>query len=151
MTAEELSEFATRCVEELSRKQAELASSYGLGSHERFEVDLVAGKLRFYDADELTLEADVTPIGTHVADEASWQWAWANGSFPPDVRERAAKVKELARQTDAAAFHERTLEIDEEQSWGLLAMACEHLGAVGAYTFPNRNARLYLAIDRITT
>lgn len=147
MNAEELGEFATRCVAELERKQSALAGSYGLGQHERFEVDLVAGKLRFYDAEALALEADVTPIGTHVAEKSSWQWAWANPSFPEEVRARAARVKEL----DAEAFSARTLEIDEEQSWGLLAMACEHLGAVGAYTFPSRHARLYVTIDRITT
>lgn len=151
MTADELGEFATRCVVELERKQAELMGCYGLGQHERFEVDLVAGKLRFYDAGELALEADVTPIGTHVPEKSSWQWAWGNVSFPDEVRARAAKVKELAQRTEAEAFNARTLEIDEEQSWGLLAMACEHLGAIGAYTFPNRNARLYVAIDRITT
>jgi hypothetical protein len=151
MNADELGDFATRCVAELAQKQAALSGRHGLGQHERFEVDLVAGKLRFYDADGLALEAEVTPIGTHVPEKSSWQWAWANVSFPDDVRARAARVKELAERTEAAAFSARTLEVDEEQSWGLLAMACEHLGAVGAYTFPNRNARLYVAIDRITT
>ncbi len=149
MDAEELGQFATRCVEELSRKQHALESTYRLGQHERFEVDLVAGKLRFFDGDALALEADVTPIGTHVPEKASWQWAWANPSFPDEVRSRAARVKGLAEQTEAEAFSARTLEIDEEQSLGLLAMACEHLGALGAYAFPSRQARLYVTIDRI--
>jgi hypothetical protein len=65
------------------------------------------------------------------------------------VRERAAKIKELAVHTELGAFSERTLEVDEAQTWQLVAMACEHLGALGTYDFPTKSARLYVAIDRI--
>ena len=142
--------FVERCVEKLLRKQDAL-SARGVGGHERFEVDLAHGKLRFFDGEQLALEADVTPIGTHVSDRASWQWAWANKSLPSEVRERAAKLKELAVETDDAAFNERTLEIDEAQTWQLVAVACEHLGALGMYACPTRSARLYVTIDRIQT
>lgn len=142
--------FAESCVQKLVQKQTAL-SERGLGSYERFEVDLASGKLRFFEGDELALEADVTPIGTHVLEQESWQWAWANRSFPDEVRKRAAKLKELALQTADATFNERTVEVDEAQTLKLVAMACEHLGALGAYDFPTRNARLYVAIDRIQT
>jgi hypothetical protein len=142
--------FAESCVQKLAQKQNAL-SERGLGSHERFEVDLANGKLRFFDGDELALEADVTPIGTHVLEQESWQWAWANKSFPSEVRERAAKLKELAEQIDDDTFSERTVEVDEAQTWQLVAMACEHLGALGTYDIPTRSARLYVAIDRIQT
>jgi hypothetical protein len=141
----QLGAFVEGCLERLQRKQIAL-SARGVGNYERFEVDLANGKLRFYDGARLALEADVTPIGTHVSDEESWQWAWANKSFPDEVRERASKLKELAAQTAMAAFNERTLEVDEAQTWQLVAMACEHLGALGTYDFPNRSARLYVAI-----
>ena len=142
--------FVERCVAKLLEKQDALTAR-GVGSYERFEVDLEHGKLRFFDGEQLALEADVTPIGTHVSDRESWQWAWANKSLPSEVRERASKLKELALATDDAAFNERTLEIDEEQTWRLVAMACEHLGALGTYACPTRNARLYVTIDRIQT
>jgi uncharacterized protein DUF6882 len=144
----QLGAFVAGCVEKLTQKQTAL-SALGVGAYERFEVDLASGKLRFFDGEQLALEADVTPIGTHVSERASWQWAWANKSFPDEVRERAAKVKELAAQTDSAAFKERTLEADEAQTWQLVAMACEHLGALGTYDFPTRSARMYVTIDRI--
>jgi hypothetical protein len=144
----QLGEFVAGCVERLQQKQQEL-SVRGVGQCDRFEVDLSAGKLRFYEGQQLALEADVTPIGTHAAADESWQWAWANKSFPDDVRERAGKIKELAVQTALEAFRERTLEVDEAQTWQLVAMACEHLGALGTYDFPTRNARMYVAIDRI--
>lgn len=143
----QLGEFVAGCVERLQQKQSEL-SARGLGSCDRFEVDLANGKLRFYDGPQLAVEADVTPIGTHAAKNESWQWAWANKSFPEDVRERAAKLKELALQTAQEAFTERILEVDEAQTWQLVAMACEHLGALGTYDFPTKNARMYVAIDR---
>ncbi len=144
----QLGEFVAGCVQRLHQKQSEL-SARGLGLSDRFEVDLAGGKLRFFLGPELTLEADVTPIGTHAARNESWLWAWANKSFPDDVRERAAKLKELAAQTALEAFSERTLEVDEAQTWQLVAMACEHLGALGTYDFPTKNARMYVAIDRI--
>ena len=144
----QLGEFVAGCVERLQQKQTEL-SALGLGECDRFEVDLLAGKLRFYAGSELTLQGDVTPIGTHAADSDSWQWAWANKSFPDDVRERAGKIKELAIPTALEAFRQRTLEVDETQTWQLVAMACEHLGALGTYDFPTRTARMYVAIDRI--
>jgi hypothetical protein len=144
----QLGEFVASCVQRLQQKQSEL-SARGLALCDRFEVDLASGKLRFYDGQQLAVEADVTPIGTHAAKNESWQWAWANKSFPDDVRERAAKLKELATQTALEAFNERTLEVDEAQTWQLVAMACEHLGALGTYDFPTRNARMYVAIDRL--
>lgn len=143
----QLGEFVASCVQRLQQKQSDL-SARGLGLCDRFEVDLASGKLRFYDGQQLAVEADVTPIGTHAAKNESWQWAWANKSFPEDVRERAAKLKELALQTALPAFNERTLEVDEAQTWQLVAMACEHLGALGTYDFPTKNARMYVAIDR---
>jgi hypothetical protein len=143
----QLGEFVASCVQRLQQKQSEL-SARGLGLCDRFEVDLASGKLRFYDGQQLAVVADVTPIGTHAAKNESWQWAWANKSFPDDVRERAAKLKELALQTALPAFNERTLEVDEAQTWQLVAMACEHLGALGTYDFPTRNARMYVAIER---
>lgn len=149
MQAADLGAFAEHCRQELERKQAALTEQHGLGEHERFEVDIIAGKLRFFDADVLAFEADVTPIGSHVPENGSWQWAWANPSFPDDVRQRAAKLKELGQRIEDPAFDQRTLEVDEAQTWTLLAMACEHLGAVGAYTFPNRKTRLYVTIDRV--
>ncbi len=142
--------FAESCVQKLVQKQTAL-SERGIGSYERFEVDLANGKLRFFEGDALALEADVTPIGTHVSEHESWQWAWANKSFPDEVRERAAKLKELALHTDDATFSQRTLEVDEAQTLELVAMACEHLGALGTYDFPTRSARLYVTIDRIQT
>jgi hypothetical protein len=142
----QLGAFVEGCLERLQQKQTAL-SARGVGNFERFEVDLANGKLRFYDGAELALEADVTPIGTHVEGEESWQWAWANKSFPDEVRERSAKIKELTAQTAMAAFSERTLEVDEAQTWRLVAMACEHLGALGTYDFPTRSARLYVAIN----
>lgn len=150
MNEAERGAFVESCVQKLVQKQTAL-SERGLGGHERFEVDLQQGKLRFFDGDALALEADVTPIGTHVSEHESWQWAWANKSFPDEVRERSAKLKELATQTDDTTFSQRTLEVDEEQTLKLIAMACEHLGALGTYAFPTRNARLYVAIDRIQT
>lgn len=143
----QLGEFVAGCLERLQQKQSEL-SARGLGLCDRFEVDLASGKLRFYDGLELAVEADVTPIGTHAAKDESWQWAWANRSFPDEVRARAAKLKELALQTALEAFNERTLEVDEAQIWQLVAIACEHLGALGTYDFPTKNARMYVAIDR---
>jgi len=143
----QLGEFVAGCVQRLQQKQSEL-SARGLGLCDRFEVDLANGKLRFYDGQQLAVEADVTPIGTHAAKNESWQWAWANKSFPDDVRERAAKLKGLALETALQAFNERTLEVDEAQTWQLVAMACEHLGALGTYDFPTKNARMYVAIDR---
>ncbi len=144
----QLGEFVAGCVQRLHQKQSEL-SARGLGLSDRFEVDLASGKLRFFLGPELTLEADVTPIGTHAARNESWLWAWANKSFPDDVRERAAKLKELAAQTALEAFLERTLEVDQAQTWQLVAMACEYLGALGTYDFPTKNARMYVAIDHI--
>jgi len=142
--------FAESCVQKLVQKQTAL-SERGIGSYERFEVDLASGKLRFFDGDALALEADVTPIGTHVLEHESWQWAWANKSFPEEVRERAAKLKELAAQTSDDTFSQRTVEVDETQTLELVAIACEHLGALGTYDFPTRTARLYVTIDRIQT
>lgn len=148
MNDAQLVAFVAACVEKLTQKQTAL-SERGLGSYERFEADMARGKLRFYDGGELALEADVTPIGTYVPEQHSWQWAWANKSFPDDVRERAARLKEVAARTDNPMFSARTLEVDETQTWQLVAVACEHLGALGTYDFPTRNARLYVTIDRV--
>jgi hypothetical protein len=147
MDGAQLGAFVEGCMQKLWLKQGEL-SARGVGNCQRFEADLANGKLRFYDGGRLAIEADVTPIGTHAAADGSFQWAWANKSFPEAVRERAAKLKELSARTALPVFNERKLDADEAETWRLVAMACEHLGALGAYDLPTRNARLFVTIDQ---
>lgn len=146
MNDKEFDRFLLTSVKELNKKQDNLIRQRGMGSFDNFEVDLGVDELLFFQEGKPVLRAKIMIVGTHVEEQEDWLWGWANTGLPPDIRKRSEKLKELAKLTGEKNLAAPNLSVDGESAWELLAMSCKHLGALGAYTFPNRDARIYVLI-----
>jgi hypothetical protein len=146
MNDKEFDRFLLTSVKELNKKQDNLIRQRGMGSFDNFEVDLAVDELLFFRDGKAVLRAKIMIVGTHVEEQEDWLWGWANSGLPPEIRKRSEKLKELAKLTGEKNLAAPNLSVDGESAWELLAMSCKHLGALGAYTFPNRDARIYVLI-----
>jgi hypothetical protein len=146
MNDKEFDRFLLTSVKELNKKQDNLIRQRGMGSFDNFEVDLAVDELLFFRNGKAALRAKIMIVGTHVEEQEDWLWGWANSGLPPEIRKRSEKLKELAKLTGEKNLAAPNLSVDGESAWELLAMSCKHLRALGAYTFPNRDARIYVLI-----
>jgi hypothetical protein len=149
VTDEQFDASLAEAVEELRVKQAALRLEYRLGEHERFVVDYEAGTLTFFEKERPTAEAKIVPLATHAPEKRSFFWAWANESYPPEVREAAAEAKHLYKLTGFDVFKEEYVDCDEEMAWEIAAMACKCLGKAGAYRVPHAKLHSYVLIGAV--
>ncbi len=147
MANEEFDQFLAASLEELEAKQQQLAAEYRLGSWPRFVVDYAAGSLQFFENEALRVDAAIVPVGTHVSESKSFQWAWANEQLPSHVRKDAARVARLRDYTGIDLFTSERITCDNARAWEITAMACKFLGALGAYRVPHRKVDAYLLIS----
>ena len=99
MTDEEFEQYLQASLEEMEEKQEKLEMEFGLGHFDRFTVDYETCCLSFYEGEEMVLEASITPVASHVPDKDSLKWAWANESYPQEIREMAEFTKQLSELT----------------------------------------------------
>jgi len=147
MTDEEFDDFLATALKELQHKQDYLEKEFGLGRYERFFVDYETEELQFFTDDRVMLAFSIIPVGSHVATKDSWRWSWANTSLPEKVRRNAARVRQLRDLTGLDLFHQADLSVDESMAWEFVALSAKALGALGAYSMPQRELRAYVLLD----
>ncbi|MGK9168308.1 hypothetical protein KXR53_18500 [Inquilinus limosus] len=145
--------FLARAVQELNEKQKRLQTEYRLGSFARWWFDQQTATLQFFDEnDRLGLQTEFVDIGSFSVRAGTWQWAWANSSVLPAVRQRSSELKKLSSLTGMDVFvEEEAFAVSEEMAWELAAISVMHLDAVGCYRAPSSNGTLnmFLALMRI--
>lgn len=144
MNANEFDRFLKTSVKELDKKQEHLRKVKGMGKVDNFEVDLQNDEIVFFRGDTAHARSKILMLGTHIEEQNDWLWAWANSGLSKPIRKRSEKLKELAKLTGQKNLAAPNLDVDGEETWQLVAMACKHLGALGAYAFPNGDARIYV-------
>lgn len=149
MTDEEFDDYLDGARAELHKKQSALADSYRLGSAARFVVDHEEGILTTFDKERPVAEARIIPVATHFPEQESLLWAWSNENLPPDVQSQAARIRELYEVTGFDLFKEEPVSCDEVMAWDITALACKHLGTLGAYRMPHKDAHSYVLITDI--
>ena len=149
MTDDEFDKYLNDARTELREKQSALADHYRLGTAARFVVDHMEGTLTTFDNENPIAEARIIPIATHFPDQERLLWAWSNEHLPPDMRSQAAKVRDLYKVTGFDLFKDDPVACDEVMAWDIAALACKHLGTLGAYRMPNKDAHSYVLITDI--
>ena len=137
-------------VEELEGKQDKLQKEFGLGNHADFLFDQATGALDFKDASgAVRVRAQVIPVGSFSERSETWQWAWANESLLPAMRDRSQECRRLEATTGFAVFGQPVLNAGPDMPWELAAMAVRQLDALGCYRAPSSGGALFLAIREI--
>ena len=110
MTDEEFDAFVAESVEQLEKKQDKLQREFGLGGHAAFLFDQATGTLEFkHGSGAVQVTAQVVPIGSFSERSETWQWAWANDSFPPALRDKAQDCRRLESTTGFGVFAKELL------------------------------------------
>ena len=147
MNYQEFDSFMKDALTELKAKQSYLEREFGLGRYARFFIDYGKEELQFTSDGQRPLAFQFTVVGSHVPEQNSWKWSWANESLPENVRKRASGVRRLYDLTGFDVFKQPAASVDESMAWEFVALSCKILGGLGAYSMPQRNLRAYVLLD----
>jgi uncharacterized protein YjbI with pentapeptide repeats len=111
--------------------------------------DSDSGLIQFTDGEDVYVRAKATLIGSW-GRSGSWRWAWPNESLPPAARNASLRLKELAQLTGRAEFlNENAFPATTVEARKLVADACHHLDAAGAYNLGSEQAVWWFALHDI--
>ncbi len=150
MTDEEFEKYLQESMDEMEEKQESLEKDYSIGHLERFEVDYEVSELSFFNGGKRNVTAKIIPVASHVPEKQNLQWAWANESFPSEVREKAAVLRQLGELTGLEPFTNERVECDEDMAWEINAMACKFMGALGIYRVPHGAVNMHVVLTEIS-
>lgn len=121
----------------LRQAGTDMQEAWGFGKTERWAADLTAGTLAFTDPG-LEVIAPVQVIGTYLASDIEWQWAWANPSVEPRFAAHAELVREYGLARRIEPFTQPEIICSEEDGWAFMALAAALAGSgvAGAYRGP---------------
>lgn len=150
MNDEELGMYLNLCCEELLEKQENLQKQYQLGSYEKYWCDLEQKILQFKNQDTIFHEFRVMCLGSMSNQSETWMWAWANESFPEEVRKDSVELKNLKTTLGLDFFEIPVFECNDEMAYVLTAISCNHLDMMGTYRVPTQNGYIVLGVmDRL--
>ena len=138
--------FVGSAVKELEQKHKSLETRYRFDLSARWEVDLDAAVIKFFDRDDkLHLTCGIIEIGSYSPVTRSWKWGWSNDSIPPKMQERALPLKQLQRITGKDYFGSADpFPGDDVMAWGLAAISVRHLSALDCYGAKFDGGRLFV-------
>jgi hypothetical protein len=121
-----------RSLEYLQLKMQSHADAWGLGSAERWDIDMDQG-LIWFTQPEVRVTAKVQVIGTHHASDASWLWAWDHPSVEEPLFRDALLVEAFGRKYGLYRYVTRSIRCTRDEAWQFTALACHLAQASGAY------------------
>jgi hypothetical protein len=124
------------------------SSDWGLGSAERWDVDLSLGQIRWTFADHMAA-APVQVLGSHNATQGEWAWAWALDGVPSAVRSDVERVREFGHRTKAPALTSPRLPADESSAADLAAIAFRITEATGFYRGSGSSSTLFFTFGPV--
>ncbi len=89
----EADELLAVAVAEFDGKQHRLLNDWRMGEYIRWEYDTKAATLRLGFSDGPALQADAQLIGTFCVSDASFEWAWNNPRFSPNITRESFQVR----------------------------------------------------------
>ena len=138
-----------RSMADLQTKIDACVRMFGLGSGERWDVDLDAGFIKFTQHD-LVATAPVQVIGTFNAGDGTWLWGWDHPSVQPSLAHAAELCRDFGMRYDLGAFTQRKISCTHEDAWQFTAVASYLSGANGAYRGPSGTTYVFMTFGTVT-
>jgi hypothetical protein len=132
--------------EEIDARNADLQEQFGLGEHERYEVDLEKETIVFSTGRTPRVVARATLLGTYSHDARTWAWGGYNKNVSERVRAASAALTDAILERDMWELSTPVFPTDEATAWVLSALVCEHAGGQGIYRTPTEGGRVYLLL-----
>ncbi len=126
----------------LERTAALHHERWGLGTAERYDVDLAAGTISWTFPDR-TAVAPVQILGSHHAGAGEWAWAWAIDAVPAALRVDAERARAFGEAHDTPFLTAARLPVDEEGAADVAAVAFRIAEATGFYRGPGASSTYF--------
>ena len=117
-------------------RNAETASTWRLGQWSRYEWDMEAAMLKFFDEEGPRVVAAIEFAGTYARVPKTWMWSWANPSIEAAVTGRMGKAREYGSMHDLVPLYAEHWHAPEAHALEMTAVTAYLLGARGAYRVP---------------
>ena len=124
------------------------AQMWGLGTSDRWGVDQTTATITWTWPDRIAV-APVQALGSYNLGANSWLWAWANNSIEPAMKEASLQVRAWGEEHGQTTLTTPKLEITEEQSADLVALAFRIAEGTGYYRAPAGPVRLHLVFGEV--
>jgi hypothetical protein len=130
----------------LEAKNVALEARFGLGDHDRYDVDLEKQTLVFSKEGKPRVVARAVLIATFSDSSRAWAWGGYNKNLPVSVREASAALADAVPERDIWEVSTPLFPTDAATAWVLAALVCDRAGAEGMYRTPTEGGRAYLLL-----
>jgi len=132
---------------ETAEKQRRAIEEWGVGTADRWSVDLANGTISFHFSDHI-VTGRVHLLGSYVVGPENWLWGWANASVPENATEASARVRDLGEDSESLrALALPELSVPATFADDLTAVAVEVAGLDGFYRAPAADRYTYLGFS----
>jgi len=133
----------------LQQQQAQSATSFNIGSYQRYDYDQASGKLVFSSNGTVRVITDFQAVGSISTRSNTWLWAWANESILPNVCQAAEHVRAFGEREQITEVSDPYWPADEADGWAMTALTAYLTQAKGGYRCPDEHGFLYVVFTHI--
>jgi hypothetical protein len=139
-----------RSKEELESKQRINVSAWGLGSTDRWAVDLDEGVIRFSNDGGLIVTADVQVVGTYDTKDGTWLWGWDHPSIDEKLACAARLVRKFGEKYNLSHFGVPYIKCSPDDAFWFTALALHLWKGAGSYRGPSDATYVYMVFGPVT-
>ncbi|HEY8039979.1 MAG TPA: hypothetical protein VIF15_09310 [Polyangiaceae bacterium] len=139
---QEWDELAAR----IQAKNRALEEGFGLGGHDRYDVDLAGETIVFSSGGQPRVTARATLVGTYALAARTWAWGGQNHQLPESVRRASAALVDHILDRSMWELSMPVFALDEGTAWVLCALVCDRTQGDGVYRTPTERGHAFLLL-----
>ena len=129
--------------------QADLETRFRLGTFERYDLDIEAGRIVFSSRGQERVAGRATLVGSYSRGSRTWAWGGSNSNLPARVRAASAALVDGIPERDMWELSTPIFPLDEGTAWVLAGLACVHAGADGIYRAEDGESRVFVMLREL--
>ncbi len=133
----------------LNDRQKALEADFGLGEHDRWDIDQDKGTLTLSVGDAPVVEAKIAIVGTLISAQGVWRWSWANPSVDPKLSAPIDLVRQYGAENGLEKLTDRGWRAEEIDAWEMAAISNYLLQGKGVYGAPAGDLGVFVVITEI--
>ncbi len=135
----------------IQAQQVAHSSTWGLGSAERFDVDLEAGTITWQFPDKnVVANAPAELLGTWNPQDNTFLWGWDHPSTPPGTAIATQAVKTWADQNGVVELQQRSISCTNDECYSIAGIASPIGNLQGVYRFDAGGPWAYVGFGNVT-